>query len=77
MKMVRLCSLLVLVHVAAEAVLYKHAVKTLEGLFPGTALTTHWGLGTVLPLVAIVLSMLALARIKHDEELVRSADRIR
>ncbi len=77
MKMVRLCSLLVLVHVAAEAVLYKHAVKTLEVLFPGTALTTHWGLGTVLPLVAIVLSMLALARIKHDEELVRSADRIR
>jgi|688.fasta_scaffold262968_2 hypothetical protein len=77
MKMVRLCSLLVLVHVAAEAFLYKHAIETLEGLFPGKAITTQWGIGSMLPLVCIALSMLAVSRIKHDEELVRSADRIR
>ncbi|MCC7051002.1 MAG: DUF4293 domain-containing protein [Bacteroidia bacterium] len=39
--------------------------------------TKQYQLGIVLPIVAIVLVYLAIQRIKKDEELVRSADRLR
>jgi hypothetical protein len=43
----------------------------------GGAVTASYGLSFVLPIVALVLSFMAERAIKADEELVRSADRLR
>lgn len=37
----------------------------------------HWGLGVIMPLLALVFSLLAFRGIKRDDKLVRSADRLR
>lgn len=37
----------------------------------------HWGISSVLPLVSIILNALAYKGVKHDENLIRSMDRIR
>lgn len=37
----------------------------------------HWAIGSALPLVSVVLLVLAMRGIRHDERLVRSLDRIR
>lgn len=43
----------------------------------GEELSTTFGIGMILPLLSLVCNFLALKGIKKDEELVRSADRIR
>lgn len=40
-------------------------------------LKTTYGIGMVLPILAIILSILAIRAIKKDDDLVKSADRIR
>jgi len=37
----------------------------------------NYGIGTLMPILALVMNILAIRAIKKDEELVRSADRIR
>jgi amino acid transporter len=43
----------------------------------GSELSTTYGIGMVLPIISIIFNFLAIRAIKKDEELVRSADRIR
>lgn len=40
-------------------------------------LSIHYGIGTYLSFVPLILNYLAIKRIRKDEELVRSADRLR
>lgn len=37
----------------------------------------HWHVSAVLPVVAVILNLMAYQGVKHDEDLVRSMDRIR
>jgi hypothetical protein len=43
----------------------------------GAELSTTYGIGMILPLLSLVFNFLAIKGIRKDEELVRSADRIR
>lgn len=72
MKVVRLASLLTLIVIAgaAYAIESGRAISAEDGVFsPGFTL--------VLPLIIIVLNVMAGKAIKKDDELVRSADRLR
>jgi hypothetical protein len=40
-------------------------------------LSTTYGIGMMLPLLSLIFCLLAIRGIRKDEELVRSADRIR
>lgn len=44
---------------------------------PGGIAAAHYGVGTFLPLAAIVFCVLAIRGIRKDEQLLRSADRLR
>jgi hypothetical protein len=43
----------------------------------GAELSTTYGIGMILPLLSLVFNFLAIKGIRKDEELVKSADRIR
>jgi glucan phosphoethanolaminetransferase (alkaline phosphatase superfamily) len=43
----------------------------------GAELSTTYGIGMILPILSLIFNFLALKGIRKDEELVRSADRIR
>lgn len=51
-------------------------VISYKELLPDTVSFTS-GTGAILPLVAIVLNVLAIRGIRHDERLVKAADRLR
>jgi glucan phosphoethanolaminetransferase (alkaline phosphatase superfamily) len=43
----------------------------------GSELSTTYGIGMILPILSLIFNFLAIKGIRKDEELVRSADRIR
>lgn len=43
----------------------------------GAELSTTYGIGMILPILSLIFNFLAIKGIRKDEELVRSADRIR
>ncbi len=55
------------------AILCFYSARELPGGFSGTSLSA----GTFLPLVAVVFCLLAIRGIRKDEQLLRSADRLR
>lgn len=67
--------------VITVAILMIIAVAVLCGIqsqqFPGGPADISAGSGSFLPLLAIVFSLLAIAGIRKDEQLLRSADRLR
>ena len=75
MKMCRLNALLLLGLVFSMFYLIDKA----QAMFTNMEIETEisYGIGTYLPLVAVVLNILATRAIKKDEKLVRSADRLR
>jgi hypothetical protein len=74
---VRWCTLALLIHLVAESFLYFHAINSLKELLHTGEIHTRWGMGSFFPLPAVAACMLAVAAIRRDEELVKSADRIR
>lgn len=68
----RLIALLLLVFIVLEAVLIGESRALLS-----KPVTDSFGIGAFLPLISLVLVMMAARGIKKDEELVRSADRLR
>jgi drug/metabolite transporter (DMT)-like permease len=55
-----------------------HQLKIAEILNVDIAqIQINYGIGTLMPILAMVMNFLAIRAIKKDEELVRSADRIR
>lgn len=68
----RICSLIVIL----IAALYFWIFRTAREI-PGGLEGTSYGAGAFLPLVAILFCFLAIRGIKKDEQLIRSADRLR
>lgn len=73
-KQIKLCYLAILL-VLAFSFWMAQTAKTIIG---GVELQLqNYGLGVVLPCLAILFIILALRGIRHDEKLIRSADRLR
>jgi hypothetical protein len=52
--------------------------QTVTPIMGDTQIDTHnWGIGLLLSSISIVFLLLAVSAIKHDEKLVKSADRLR
>ena len=58
---------------------YDNAKSFLDRSFnsQGAELSTTYGIGMILPLLSLVFNFLAIKGIRKDEELIKSADRIR
>jgi hypothetical protein len=58
---------------------YDNAKSLLDNSFntQGAELSTTYGIGMILPILSLIFNFLALKGIRKDEELVKSADRIR
>ena len=75
MKMCRLNALFLLGLIFSMFYLIDKAQAMFEGMQIEAEI--HYGIGTYLPLLAVVLNILATRAIKKDDKLVRSADRLR
>lgn len=71
----RLCGLTMLLLTALLASMFFYADKV-ENIIGGD-IVTSFKFGALAPIIAMILVFLAIKGIKKDEELVRSADRIR
>ncbi len=79
-RLSRLCLLLLVAYAVGLFFYFEHALEQVPELSAADANTTktiHYALGAILPIIAILFTLLALNAIKKDEALVRSADRIR
>lgn len=73
-------SIVTLIALCVSAFVYSntHLTKIADVLrIPPNMISINYGIGALFPIVAIVFTFLAIRAIKKDEELVRSADRIR
>jgi len=80
LKFVRLNTLLILFFLVLDVVAFSKApaaIASYLNIEDTKQLATNYLFGAVTPIIALVLNMLAFKAIKKDEELVRSADRIR
>ena len=75
MKLAKFNILLIAVQIAA-IVMYSDTAKTAIGVNP-EIITVAYKFGCVIPLVSLILTYLSIRFIKKDDELVRSADRLR
>lgn len=73
---IRICSLNLLLLTALLAAIFLYSDKA-ETAIEQEGTITSFGFGTVVPIIALIFTFLAIRGIKKDEELVRSADRIR
>lgn len=72
---IRLCGTIVLLQFLWYVY---YAVIALAGVIPGTdGMSFAPRMAAILPLIAIILSVMARSGVKADERLIRSADRIR
>jgi hypothetical protein len=62
---------------ALQVLLYITLFFVVQEAFRGTETSVVWLYPVVFPLIVIVLDLLAIRRIKKDEKLVRSLDRLR
>lgn len=75
MKIGKLNILLLALQIAA-IVMYSDAAKTAINTAPGEV-SVGFGFGAVVPVISLILTYLGIRFIKKDDELVRSADRLR
>ena len=73
---IRICSLNILLLTALLATIFWYSDKAETAIGQEGAITS-FSIGAVVPIVALMFTFLAIRSIKKDEELVRSADRIR
>jgi hypothetical protein len=73
-----LCKLNLLLYLGVILTVFYSANKALTSIIDlGMEAELHYKVGVVLPIVSVILVLLASRAIKKDDELVRSADRIR
>lgn len=75
MKLAKLNILLLALQIAA-LVFYTDTARTAIGPNPGDVIVS-FKFGCVIPLISLILTYLAIRFIKKDDDLVRSADRLR
>lgn len=70
--------LLLLLAVELAAIFfYSDAAKTFLNALPKDQISTNYKIGVVIPAISIIFAYLTIRFIKKDDELVRSADRLR
>ncbi len=76
---ITMCKLNLLLYLGVIFTVFYSGEKVLEFLEINLGLEgeLHYKLGAILPIVSVILVLLASRAIKKDDELVRSADRIR
>jgi len=74
---IKVSQFLLLLHTALVAVAFLIIDKAKSSLSSFNEIIIHHKISIVFPLISIILIYLAIKAIKKDEELVRSADRIR
>jgi len=76
-RLVRGASLMVMVLTAFLFITDNSVQAYLKDMAGATEVQAGYGLAFILPPIALILALLAVRAIKADEELVRSADRLR
>jgi hypothetical protein len=76
MLQMRLARFLILSGIVQAAIMVITGER-MKAALAGTDFTGNYSFGIAFPVITIILAFLAMRRIQHDENLVRSADRLR
>jgi len=80
MKFVRLNTLLILIFIVIDVIAYEKMFSVIAAHLNSTSIiekSVSYLFGSVTPFLALIFNILAFRAIRKDEELVRSADRLR
>jgi uncharacterized membrane protein (DUF485 family) len=76
MLQIRLSRISIFIYLVLIGVIFYYSDRAVSEL-NGDKITFQYGFGAIAPIIALLLTYLAIRGIKKDEALVRSADRIR